>query len=999
VAGDVSPIELRLLGTLEVLVDQRVVPIGSLQQRAILVALLLARDSVVPPDQLADVVWGEHPPVTVTKTLQGLVWRLRKHLPGVDLCGGEEGYCLVAGTDAVDARRFERLVTEGRRAAEQGRTEAAAAALEAALALWRGPALGEFASWPFAQAEAARLDDARLAAVEDLAEAELALGRTASALARLQPVVRRSPLRERAVGHLMVGLYRAGRQAEALAAYQSLRRSLAEELGLEPTPVLRELESAILRQSDELLPTVVAPFRHHLRDNLPTSLTTFVGRAGERAELQGLLAENRLVTLTGPGGAGKTRLALEVATAQRDRFPDGVWLADLTAVAERAMVAPTIAAAVGLLVGELAKPDRDLEAALAERLQSRQLLIVLDNCEHLIDAAATAVHALLGSCPGLAVLATSREPLSVTGEVVFTVPPLSLPSAGSGSACETRVAESLLSFDAVALFCARAHAADRAFALSEANSDAVVRICRRLDGLPLALELAAARTRVLGTKELARQLDDRFAALGKGPRTAPPRHQTLRAALDWSHDLLSPAEQAVLHRLAVFPATFDLDAVRAVAGPDSVGPFTRLVDKSLVNVIPHGPGVRYQLLESVRAYALDRLVAAGGVAEAQRSHRNAFLALAVGLVNDAEGWRSAGRFHRLHIDYANFTAALECSWTSGDHDAVVWICAALWLYWHFSGHPEAFDWTERAVSVPITSPPMMLPASLTRWALALLLPNFRANAEGRASALITDAIEIAEASGHPLARAMARIRAADHALITGHPDEAEEHLRRMEEQSQALGAEIEAVYELFRAMVALATGDFDKAAQALDRPLETLHATDSYLLPAAQGTLALLRARAADPSALVLAGEAVAASRKFPVPQVVVMALARAAEVAILLGRPDDARPPLLELLDTLRQIGARRWVAEVHELAAIVLGDEQPDTAALALGAAERLRRALGEPPGPAFLLAGALAAATEGIRSALGPEEFSSQQARGAVLPVDEALGLVAAALRTGG
>jgi predicted ATPase/DNA-binding SARP family transcriptional activator len=1001
--ADVRPIEFRLLGPPEVVVDGRPVPIGSLQQRAILVALLLARDAVVPSSELADVVWGDHPPASAAKTLQGLVWRLRRQLPGVDVLGQDEGYRLVAGTEAVDARRFERLVTEGQRAAEQHKSEQATAAFEAALSLWRGPALGEFASWPFAQAEVARLDEARFGAIEDLAEAELALGRTASALARLEPLVQRWPLRERAVGHLMVALYRAGRQADALAAYQSLRRNLVEELGVEPTPALRDLDAAILCHSDELAPA--GPLRSQARDvprdNLPTSLNPFVGRATELGELSALLAENRLVTLTGPGGAGKTRLALEVARAVRDWFSDGVWLADLTVVADGAMVAPAIATGVGLLVGELAQPDRDLVANLTQRLRSRRHLLVLDNCEHVIDAAITAAHALLQTCPGLTILATSRESLSVTGEVVFSVPPLSLPSEDVGCADRSGGPESLLRFDAVALFCTRARAADRTFALSEANADPVVRICRRLDGLPLALELAAARARVLGAKELAQQLDNRFASLGEGPPTTPRRHQTLGAALDWSHGLLSHDEQAVFHRLAVFPGTFDLDAVRAVAGDDAIGLFLRLVDKSLVALVRDDSRIRYQLLESVRAYACDKLAAAGGFDRAQRSHRDAFLALAIAMVDDAEGWWDAGRFQRLHSDYPNFIGALEWSWASGDHDAVVWICAALTLYWDWSGYPEAYEWMERAVATPIPSPAMRRPAVLVRLALALLLRNVHGEVDGRAPALIAQALEIAEASGDPFARAMARIRAFEQAVITGHPEDAPEHLRQAEDAFQAFGPAMAALYETAWVQLALAAGDLDRAAQTLEGPLETLRTTTdhSYLLALAQGTAALLRARAGDRSALDLAAEALAATRHFPVPLAVVMALARAADAAVLLDRPDDARPLVVELVDILRQLGTRRWAAEAHELAAIVLSDDQRRSAAVALGAADRLRTELGEHPGAALPLTGALEAASDRISRALGPEEFRFHKEKGATLPVDEALAFVAAQLRHSG
>ena len=1000
VTGDVRPVEFRLLGPLEVDVAGRPVAIGSLQQRAILVALLLAGDAAVSPDRLADVVWDDRPPASAASTLRGLVWRLRKHLSGVDIRGGDGGYRLVARAEAVDVRRFERLITEGRRAAEQRCLEAAAGAFEAGVSLWRGPALGEFAAWPFARSEAARLDEAYVTAVEDLADVELALGRTAAALDHLESVLRRWPLRERAVGQLMIGLYRVGRQADAIAAYQHLRRALIEDLGLEPTPALRELERAILRQSEELLLTplpasTAARGRSRDRSNFPTALTPFVGRAGELAELQALVAANRLLTLTGPGGVGKTRLALEAAAAVRDSFPDGVWLADLTPVTEGAMVAPAIAAGIGLLVAELARNVDDIGAALAERLQNRRILVVLDNCEQVVDAAAATVHALLQACPALTVLATSREALSVSGEVLFAVPPLSLPSG------EDHGPGSLLRFDAVALFCARAHAADRTFALSETNAEAVVRICRRLDGLPLALELAAARARVLGTKDLAQQLDDRFAALGPGPRTAPPRQQTLRAALDWSHDLLSPAERRVFYRLGVFPARFDLDAVRAVAGPEAVGAFTRLVDKSLVTVVSEDMGCRYLLLESVRAYALDKLAAGGGAVEVQRAHRDAFLARARALVEDDESWLKAEHFRRVHPDYANFMAALEWSWANGEYDEAVWICAALMMYWVLSGHPEGCDWMERAAGVPVSSPAMVRPATLARGALAVLLRNFRGDDEGRPAVLVAEAIAVADGGADSYARAFARLRAIDLAIVTGRLDEARQHLRSGEEVFRTVGPRTQAVYELGWVMVALAGGDFETAARALERPLQLLRSagdTHLLLLPMAQGQAALIRARAGDASALELAAEAVAATRQSPVPQAAVMALARAVEVAVLLGRFDDARPLLLDLLETLRQLGARRWVAEALELATIVLGDDDSETAALALGAARRLRTALNEPPGPAFLLKGILEAATERVRAALGSARFSAAESEGATLPVDVALARVVARLRNG-
>ena len=1148
----------------------RLVAIGSLQQRAILVALLLARDAVVSTDQLIDVVWGEEPPASAASTIRGLVWRLRKRLEVVVIEGRADGYLLVAGDEAVDTRRFDSLVAQGREAATRNDAESAAAAFAAALELWRGPALGELASWPFAQPEATRLEEARLDTVEDLAEAELALGRVASALSRLESVVHQFPLRERAVGQLMLALYRTGRQADALAAYQSLRLTLADELGLVPTPALRDLEAAILRQSEELLapgstPTPAQPDRHAVvlgdtvaflftdieastrawegdatsmgsdlahhdailtdicvawdgevfahtgdglcvafptaaaaigaavdgqraleaagwqrtlplrvrmavhagaaqrrggnwfgptlnraarlltaasggqiicsetaaglsrdllpdeiglvdrgeidlpdisrpervyqvthpdlrtetaplrspvhepvRDNLPSALTTFVGRGRELSEIQALAGSSRLVTLVGPGGAGKTRLALEVAGLLRKQFSDGVWLAELAQVSDPSLVPQTIAAAVGFLVGELAQSDQGLQAALAERLRSRQILIVLDNCEQVIDGAATAARALLGACPGLTIVATSREALAISGEVVFSVP-------------------SLEASDAVALFCARAHDADRHFSLNEANADAVERICQRLDGLPLALEIAAARARVLGTKELAERLDDRFAALGEGSRSAPARHQTLRAAIDWSHSLLPPTEQTVLHRLSVFPGTFDLDAVRAVVGADAIAAFTRLVDKSLVAVSSEGAEARYHLSESVRAYAAEKLDAAGGTLEAERAHRDAFLATVVGWKPFEQHLLETRAFLILDRDYANYMAALNWSWTNGDLDAVVLFSTALLPYWYWTGHPEASDWMERAAAVPVSSPEMLTHAVMARGGLSWMLRNFGGDVNGRSESVITEAIEVADAGDDPFAQALARILATDLYMVTGQFDRARHHLRQAYDAVQSLHLGLyELTCERMWSWMALFDGDLEEAARLLQHALDVLPTIpDSLHVPHTLSQAALMRARTGDASALELTADAVASARRLPVPQVLVMALARAAEVAVLLERLPDARPHVVELIATLRQLGARRWVAETLEIAAIVFGEDQPDTAALALGTAERLRDALGEPAGPAFLLGEALGAANDRIRDRLGAEGFAQQKSRGANLPVDEVLASLASRL----
>ena len=615
-------LEFRLLGTVEMAAGDRVVEVGSAKQRALLASLLLRLNHVVPVVTLVDDLWDGPAPPTVRVTLQSLVSRLRRAFEeaGRDaspdqprLRSRDGGYVLEATADRVDALRFDRLTGEGRRALATGDAAAAADVLEAALGLWRGAALGDLADRPFARAEAQRLEDARLGAVEDLADALLAVGRPQDALDRLEGHVAEWPLRERPWRLVMLALYRLGRQSDALRAFRRVRRVLAEELGVEPMPELRRLAERILHQDPGLevlhpdLPATVAQ-RTHLprRHDLPIPLTSFVGRERELVDVVALLSGCRLLTLTGPGGAGKTRLALQAASGVLDRFPDGVRLVELAPVRDPDLVADEVAAALGLLPGALSRPDEPLEQTLCDQLRHRRLLLVLDNCEHVVEAAALLVHFLLTRCPDVTVLATSREVLAVPGEVVWKVPPLSLPhDEGVGMA-------GLAGSDAVALFCERAQAARPGFGLTEGNAAPVARICRRLDGIPLALELAAGRIGVLGAQQVAERLDDRFPLLTGGGRTVP-RHQTLRAAVDWSHALLPVPEQAVLRRLSVFRGSFSLDAAEAAVGAvpseptsgadvDVLALLTRLVDKSMVSIVSDEPDIRYGLLETLREY-------------------------------------------------------------------------------------------------------------------------------------------------------------------------------------------------------------------------------------------------------------------------------------------------------------------------------------------------------------------------------------------------------------
>ncbi len=667
--------EVRLLGPVQVVRGGREVGLGGPRQRVVLALLLLEAGRVVPAGRLVEEVWRGCPPPTATKTLRSYVSRLRALLsPEVDLVWRGGGYVITVDPDRVDACRFERLTAAGQAALRHGRAEAAGVHFGDALALWSGRALADVCDTEPLALEAVRLEELRLAAVEGRIDADIALGRHAEVVGELERLVGEYPLRERLWRLLVLALYRCERQADALAAYRRARAVLADELGLEPNEDLRRLEQAVLRQE---VPGVPPPARH----NLPAPLTSFLGREQDLAGLEALVGRVRLVTLTGPGGAGKTRLALELAAGMLGRFADGAWLADLSGVGSPGLVAVQVMAALGVRQAR----EMPVLEALRYRLRSAELLLVLDNCEHVLDPCAELTGALLRSSPGLRVLATSREPLGVPGEVVYPVLPLTLPAE---SADEQDIAAAV----AVRLFLDRGSAARGGATAGVAPVAVAGRICRKLDGLPLAIELAAARLSTLSATEIEANLADRFAFLAYRRPAADPRHQALRAAMDWSYDLLSAQERRVLGELAVFAGSFGLAQAAGVCSAGNRAVALDLVDrlagKSLVAAEPGEDGTRYRLLETVRQYAAGRLAETGDADAARGRHALAFLSL-------AERERRAAV---LSADHDNFRAALEWSLSAGDQ-AGPRLAHALGDFWLGLGLlQEAQSWLERALA-------------------------------------------------------------------------------------------------------------------------------------------------------------------------------------------------------------------------------------------------------------------------------------------------------------
>ncbi|GGS74725.1 BTAD domain-containing putative transcriptional regulator [Streptomyces griseoviridis] len=707
-----DPVRYRILGTTQAIrPDGSPVPVGGARLRALLTVLALRAGRSVPPGLLVEEVWNGDPPADAPGALQALVGRLRRALGADAVASADGGYRLAAVPDDIDLHRFERLAGEGARALADGDPGKAAGVLDDALGLWRDPVLADL---PDRTAEAARWETRHLEALRARHTAALALGHAERALPSLTALCDAHPLDEPLQALRMRALRDAGRTAEALAAYEDVRRLLAERLGSDPGPELRALHTDLLRSGTAPAPPpsldrdrpagharIGSPARP--RGNLRARLTSFVGRDSDLQALRTDLAGTRLVTLLGPGGSGKTRLSLEAAEAAGDTARDGAWLAELAPVDDPAAVPEAVLTAVGaretVLYGAGAEELRaaaDRPATALERLVEhcgrRRMLLVLDNCEHLVDAAARLAEELLARCPHVTVLATSREPLGVPGELLRPVEPLPEPSA-------------------LRLLADRGAAARPGFRVDadEETAAACAEICRRLDGLPLAIELAAARLRVLTPRQIADRLDDRFRLLTSGSRTLLPRQQTLRAVVDWSWELLDEEERQVLGRLSVFAGGCDLAAAEAVCGPAALDALGSLVDKSLVVAAPADGGeMRYRLLETVAEYARERLDESGGRAAAARAHLTYYRELARTTDPLLRGAGQLAAVARLEREYENIRTALRYAVAERDEQEATCLVLSLAWYWQLRDQRiEARTWTSEVKALgpdPFTEP-------------------------------------------------------------------------------------------------------------------------------------------------------------------------------------------------------------------------------------------------------------------------------------------------------
>ena len=929
-----SALDFRILGPVEAARDGRPISLGGPRQRTLLALLLVEAGRPVSVDTLSDELWAGAPPAGGAKALRVYVSRLRTALGDESLAARPPGYALQVEDEQVDSRRFEQLLADGRTALARGAAGLAAERLGAALALWRGPALDDVAREGLLAREAQRLDELRLDCREELAEAELALGRHAELVPELERRVAEEPLRERLWRQLILALYRSGRQAEALDAYRRARALLADELGLEPGDELRELERAVLRHEVEEAPAAEA------RHNLPARVTSFVGRERELADLEQLLRAHRLVTVTGMGGAGKTSLALETARAQTGAWTDGVWLVDLLPLSDPGAVPSAVARVLGFTV----RADAPAAAALAEQLRPAELLLVLDNCEHLADACAELASQLLATAPQVRLLATSRVTLGAPGELDYALEPLAVPEveAAPGDLGEAA---------SVRLFLERGRAARRGLAVDDGRLRTVAHICRELDGLPLAIELAAARAKALSVDEIAELLADRFRFLRSWGRVADPRQQTLRATLDWSYDLLAAPERELLDRLSVFAGGFALDAVAAVcmwgdraAATESVG---RLVESSLVVADDRGGSTRYRLLETIREYAGEHLAASEAGDELRRAHAKHYLRLAEETRPDLahNTWeRGKQTLVLLDAERDNLHAALQWALET-ESELALELAVALRWYWNLRGYRrQGADWLVRALALPHRGEPRLRAEALAGAALLARLSGDFEQAESLAEQAVT--------AGRETDFTIGVITGLNVLVSVAGRDADFERAHALSEEATVIARELgslrtEALTYFIFAEAALHGGLLAESRSAGERALALARAID-------------------DPEVLsVVLGH---------------LGLADAQD-----GRLAEARERLLEALGHVRAVGFATVGATCADgLALVCAARGDPERASRLLGAADTLRRVSGGIVRPAEERA--RAATLAAIREVLPDEALEAELERGRRLTLDE-------------
>ena len=793
------------------------------RQTALLAALVVAAPRPVAADTLLAAIWGERLPRDPANALQQRVSELRRTLDpdrtGEVLVTVPGGYALRMDDTRIDARRAARLAAEGHDLLVAGDLEAARGRLDEALRLWRGPAFDGIADEPWLVPEVQRLRELHLAAVEDRLEAALGLGGGAELIPELTELTAAEPLRERPAGQLMRVLYRAGRQADALTAYERIRHLLADELGVDPGPELQRIHLQVLEQADELeVATLSVPRPRRTVSNLPAPTRTVIGRDAATARTGQLLAAARLVTLTGPGGAGKTTVALEAA--RRHPTPaDGTWLVELASLTDGAGLPDAVAHAVGVGGGGPSGPGVGVDT-LADALAERSVLLVLDNCEHLVADVAVLVAALLARAPGLRVLATSREALGVDGELVWSLPSLGVPAPDAHDVDEVAAAP------AVALLVDRIRAHDPAFHLDVDGAAAAAGLVRRLDGLPLAIELAAARARVLSLPELAAALQDRFDLLASGSRSAPSRQRTLRGAIDWSWELLDDQLQAAWAAVSVPVDGADrelasalLDAAGVAGEPlDVLG---ELADRSIVSVDTTVTPARHRMLESLRAYGHDRLHALGLEEPVRTRHARVVQETLAACHDDTDPEVFGIDLDGLAAWLDEARAALRWAADAGERGRVQQLAGSLGWLWLLRGlAAEGLRWLELGLGAVDGAPPAHLDVAAVDPAALLWTSALHATAgspHGRTWATASLAAELGAGE-----RVLAELFAAVHRAQTGDVATALAELERAVDRAGEVGGWVLGFAHLVTAQVGRFSGRMEDVRAHAEAGLEEL---------------------------------------------------------------------------------------------------------------------------------------------------------------------------------
>jgi predicted ATPase/DNA-binding SARP family transcriptional activator len=931
--------DVRVLGAITATSCGEAVAISANQR--LLVALLTARvGDVVAADALIDGLWEDRLPANPRASLQSVVSRLRSRLDPTDhsaLITRPPGYVLSSEHTTVDKVDFERIIEQARNA---GDGEEAIEQYDRALSLWRGIPYEEFAHVQALREDGAWLEELHALASEERLALLLRVD-PAAVVGELEAMVAAFPYRERPHALLMEALHRSNRQRDALSAFARYRTMLLHERGLDPSAAIRALEQSILTDSLEPLPPLTpVRTRPETRHNLVARRTTFIGRQQERSEVAAGLMRDRLTTLVGAGGVGKTSLSAEVARDALADFDHGTYVVDLLQLSEGDAVADHVAATVGL-------PPLDTErpvAALVERLDGRQMLIVLDNCEHVVDAVAEVVSAVLDGDNAVRLLATSREPLRVQGEVIHRLGPLEVPDPGASI-------DAVLTSPSGRLFIERVLAADRSFRSDAADGAVISSICESLDGLPLALELAAARVPALGLRQVADRLDDRLGLLNSNQRDGVPHHQTLRAAIAWSVDLLDDRQRLLLARLSVFVGGFDLPAAEAVCADgvlevkDIADELASLVERSLVVAFRHDGSVRYRLLETIREYASIELA---GDVDANRDRHRAYysdLARAIGdgfLVNTTLWYR------RLRTEFPNLRAAFRWTFDHGEVAAALDLAAALRWSPFNTGYlyREHREWIDRALAAARVAG--VDPALLAR---GIVAAGSVAGLEGRSNeavALLEEAVVILDRQRVSDEVIWAQMWLGAFCADLGDYQTALDATKRGVAAAEALGSPVGIIYlsnqEAEVAQAAFRLGGEPRyemtAKHAFDRAirLASEYEVEEGLVRAEHG-LALHVAPDQPSTSLGACEAALIRWRELGAGNRLVLGLVCTARVALLAGDHPRAATLVRESADTMVQVGWFQPLGRLVETAAVLsahVGDHRA-AARLAGAASER--------------------------------------------------------------